>query len=49
MSVTTTSKTAAHAVRGRAVEDAVHNGEMEGLRVGAEFEAEAAAYASLDG
>lgn len=43
MNTTKASKTAA---RGRAVEDAIHSGEMEGLSVGAEFEAEAAAYAS---
>lgn len=46
MSITTTSKTAAHAARERAVEDAIHSGEMEGLSVSAEFETEAAAYAS---
>lgn len=46
MSITTTSKTAAHAARERAVEDAIHSGEMEGLSVSAEFEAEAAEYAS---
>lgn len=46
MSITTTSKTAAHAARERAVEDAIHSGEMEGLSVGPEFETDAAAYAS---
>ena len=33
MSTTTTSKTAAHAARERAVEDAVHSAAMEGLTV----------------
>jgi hypothetical protein len=46
VSTTTTSKTAAQAARERAVEDAIHSGEMEGLSVSAEFEAEAAEYAS---
>lgn len=46
MRTTTTSKTAAHAARERAVEDAIHSGEMESLRVSAEFETEAAAYVS---
>ena len=46
MSITTTSKAAAYAARDRAVEDAIQSGEMEGLSVGAEFEAEAAACAS---
>jgi len=46
VNTTKTNKTAAHAARGRAVEDAIHSGEMEGLSVGDEFEAEAAAYAS---
>ena len=46
MSTTKTSQTAAYAARERAVEDAIHSGEMEALSVGAEFEAEAVAYAS---
>ena len=46
MSTTKTSKTAANAARERVVEDTIHSGEMEGLSVGAEFEAKAAAYAS---
>lgn len=33
MSTTTTSKTAGHAARERAVEDAVHSAAMEGLTV----------------
>ena len=46
MSTTKTNKTAAYTARERAVEDAIHSGEREGLSVGAEFEAKAAAYAS---
>jgi hypothetical protein len=46
VSTTAGSKTAARASRERAVEDAIHSGEMEGLSVSAEFETDAAAYAS---
>jgi hypothetical protein len=46
VSTTANSKTAAHAARERAVEDAIHSGEMEGLSVSAEFETDAAAYAA---
>jgi hypothetical protein len=46
VSTTAGSNTAARASRERAVEDAIHSGEMEGLTVGTEFENDAAAYAS---
>lgn len=45
MSTTTTGKTAVQDARERAVEDAVHSGEMEGLSVSPAFDADAADYA----
>lgn len=44
MSITSTIKTTEHAARGRAVDDAVHNGEMEGFTVSAAFDADAGEY-----
>lgn len=44
--IVSTATTSEIAARERAVEDAIHSGEMEGLSVSAEFEAEAAQYVS---
>jgi hypothetical protein len=46
MSTTTTSVTAAHAARERAVEDAVHSATMEGLTVTPATRADADEYAA---
>ena len=46
VSIKKTNKTAAYTACEPAVEDAILSGEMEGLSVDAEFEVEAAAYAS---
>jgi len=45
VSTSTTKKTAVQARRERAVEEAIHSGEMEGLSVSGAFEADAADYA----
>jgi len=45
VSASTTSKTAAQALRERAVEEAIHSGEMEGLSVSGAFDADAADFA----
>jgi hypothetical protein len=46
VSSTTTSKNAAHAVRERAVEDAIHSASMEGLTVTPATRADADEYAA---
>jgi len=45
MSASAADNSAASKARQRAVEDAVHSGEMEGLSVGGEFTEDAAEYA----
>ncbi|WP_104169309.1 MULTISPECIES: antitoxin VbhA family protein [unclassified Cryobacterium] len=45
MSVVSTARAAEQAARERAVEDAIHSGEMEGLSVSHAFESDAAEYA----
>lgn len=46
MSTSISSETAARDLRERAVEEAIHSGEMEGLSVDAEFQSDAAEYVS---